>query len=257
MLRSHLLSERRVNSVARKKIIFVIVEGPSDDEALGLLLEKIFSSSTVFVYITHGDITSKPGMDPSRILDTVGDLVKGYAKSNHLSKSHFQEIVHISDTDGAFIPDENIVEDLEATKVEYTLSEIRTANVKGIKQRNALKSLCLNRLSKTRTIWGIPYRMYYMSCNLDHVLHDKQNSTDEEKESDALTFAKRYRRDVDGFVRFIAASDFSVTSNYAESWNFIAQGLHSLERHTNLGLCLMGAKEDCPENNAQHKETSV
>lgn len=80
MLRSHLLSERRVNSVARKKIIFVIVEGPSDDEALGLLLEKIFSSNTVFVYITHGDITSKPGMDPSRILDTVGDLVKGYAK---------------------------------------------------------------------------------------------------------------------------------------------------------------------------------
>ena len=62
--------------MARKKIVFVIVEGPSDDEALGVMLEKVFSSNTVFVHITHGDITSKPGTDPSRILIAVGDIVK-------------------------------------------------------------------------------------------------------------------------------------------------------------------------------------
>lgn len=62
--------------MARKKIVFVIVEGPSDDEALGVMLEKLFSSSAVFVHITHGDITSKPGADPSRILIAVGDIVK-------------------------------------------------------------------------------------------------------------------------------------------------------------------------------------
>ena len=158
MLKSRLLLERQVNTVARKKIVFVIVEGPSDDEALGVLLEKVFNSSTVFVYITHGDITSKPGTDPSRILAVVGDLVKGYAKSNHLNNTHFQEIIHLTDTDGAFIPDESVVEDPSATKAQYTLTEIRTANVEGILIRNALKSQCLNRLSGAQKIWGIPYQ---------------------------------------------------------------------------------------------------
>ena len=250
MLKSRLLLERQVNTVARKKIVFVIVEGPSDDEALGVLLEKVFNSSTVFVYITHGDITSKPGTDPSRILAVVGDLVKGYAKSNHLNNTHFQEIIHITDTDGAFIPDESVVEDPSATKAQYTLTEIRTANVEGILIRNALKSQCLNRLSGAQKIWGIPYQAYYMSCNLDHVLHDKQNSSDEEKEKNALAFAKRYRQDVDGFIKFIAESDFSVTSNYVESWNYIKQGVRSLERHTNLGLCLTSATEVDAESDA-------
>ncbi len=89
-----------------------------------------------------------------------------------------------------------------------------------------------------------------MSCNLDHVLHDKQNSSDEEKEKNALAFAKRYRQDVDGFIKFIAESDFSVTSNYVESWNYIKQGVHSLERHTNLGLCLTSATEVDAESDA-------
>ena len=250
MLKSHLLLERRVNTVARKKIVFVIVEGPSDDEALGVLLEKIFNSSTVFVYITHGDITSKPGIDPSRILATVGDLVKGYAKSNHMNNTHFQKIIHITDTDGAYIPDERVVEDPSATKAEYTLTEIHTASVEGMLNRNAIKSQCLNRLSSTQKIWGIPYQTYYMSCNLDHVLHDKQNSSDEEKEKDALAFAKRYRQDVDGFVKFITESDFSVTSNYIDSWNYIKEGIRSLERHTNLGLCLTAAAETESKNDA-------
>lgn len=89
-----------------------------------------------------------------------------------------------------------------------------------------------------------------MSCNLDHVLYNKQNSSDEEKEKDALAFAKRYRQDVEGFVKFIAESDFSVSSNYVESWNYIKQDVHSLERHTNLGLCLTSAAEAVPQNNS-------
>lgn len=233
--------------MARKKIVFVIVEGPSDDEALGVMLEKLFSSSTVFVHITHGDITSKPGADPSRILITVGDIVKKYANSNYLRNSHFQEIIHITDTDGAYIPNANVVKDPLAQKTKYTLTEIHTSNVEGILKRNSIKSQCINRLSSTRKIWGIPYQIYYMSCNLDHVLHNKQNSSDEEKENDAFIFAKRYKQDIDGFVKFIAESDFSVTSSYIDSWNYIKQDTHSLERHTNFGICLISATKSVSE----------
>ncbi len=85
--------------------------------------------------------------------------------------------------------------------------------------------------------WGIPYQVYYMSCNLDHVLYNKQNSSNEEKEHDAIQFVKKYRNDLDGFIAYISKSCFSVQSNYIDSWNYIKQNLHSLERHTNLGLC--------------------
>ncbi len=77
-----------------------------------------------------------------------------------------------------------------------------------------------------------------MSCNLDHVLYDKMNSSDDEKEKDAIKFAKRYKDDVSGFVKFILCSDFSIKEEYSKSWEYIKDGLHSLERHTNFCICL-------------------
>ena len=83
-----------------------------------------------------------------------------------------------------------------------------------------------------------------MSCNLDHVLYNKQNSSDEEKENDSYAFAKRYKNDVPGFLKFISESSFSVGEDYLSSWKYIQQENHSLERHTNLGLCFILAESD-------------
>ena len=77
-----------------------------------------------------------------------------------------------------------------------------------------------------------------MSCNLDHVLHDKRNSTNDEKESNAFTFAQMYKDDRDGFLDFICKSEFSVTGDYNESWKLMEKDLESLKRHTNLGIGL-------------------
>lgn len=78
-----------------------------------------------------------------------------------------------------------------------------------------------------------------MSCNLDHVLHNKQNSSDEEKENDSYQFVKMYKDDLPEFLKFICESDFSVKSEYRESWEFIKQGKNSLNRYTNLRLCFL------------------
>ena len=37
----------------RKKILFVIVEGPSDDAALGVLLSRFFDSNVVHIHVMH------------------------------------------------------------------------------------------------------------------------------------------------------------------------------------------------------------
>ncbi len=230
--------------MARKKIIFVIVEGPSDEEALGVILNRFYDQNVVHVHIMRKDITSEKGVKPSNIYSKIGDEIRRYARENHFEKKHFQEIIHLVDMDGAYIPDENIVEDEEAVKPVYSETEIHTCNKADIEERNLQKRENIDKLCSCRDICTVPYRVFYMSCNLDHVLYNKLNSSDEEKENDSYQFAKQYRDKISKFVTFIAESDFAVMSGYRESWDYIKQDLHSLERHTNLGLCLKAEREN-------------
>ena len=224
--------------MARRKIIFIIVEGPSDDDALGVIFSRIYDKSTVHVEVVHGDISSERGNNTGNIVGKVGDLLKQYAKSNHYSKSDFLEVIHIMDTDGTFIPDEKVVEDSSLREPRYSLTEICCSNPEQIQSRNKRKSENMDKLSKQNQIWvSIPYRCYYMSSNLDHVLHNLLNCSAEEKEKNALHFVNKYKSSLREFLQFLCESDFSVKTGYRESWDFIKEGLHSLERHSNLGLC--------------------
>ena len=218
----------------RKKIVFIIVEGPADDEALGLMFEKIFSNDRVFVYITHGDITTQYNSDT--IISAIGNLVKGYAKSNHLTCKNFKQIIHVIDTNGAYIPYSAVIDNPTAEEPIYSTTNIQTAHVKNIQARNDRKSNCIDKIVSAKTIWNIPYQAYYMSCNLDHVLYNEMNLSDEDKEIKSIHFARLYKNNIPGFVQFISESDFSVVDDYLRSWRFIKNDLHSLERHTNLGI---------------------
>ena len=233
--------------MASKKIVFVIVEGPSDDEALELFIQRIYNNSA-HVHIVYGDITTDRFTNPSNIVRRIHDMVGKYAKDSHLNlRTHFQQIVHILDMDGAYIPDNAIVYDASKQEAFYSTKCIRVANVQGIIERNKKKRACLDRLSITSSIGGIPYQAYYMSCNLDHVLHDKLNSSDSEKERDSILFARQYKDNLSGFISFISDSSFSVCGEYIKSWNFIKQNLHSLGRHTNFGICIQRALESADD----------
>ena len=220
--------------MTRKKIVCVIVEGPSDDDALGVVFSKFYSKDEVHVEVMHCDITTDFGRTP--IVSKIGNVVKSYA-GHTFKQSDFRQIIHIVDMDGAYIPDENIVEDPDATKPYYSTADIRTCNKVGIENRNRQKRDNLNRLISISQVWKIPYSVFYMSSNLDHALYGKLNSTDDEKEHDAFYFSMKYKNNLPLFIQFISESEFSVCNDYKESWRFIKEALHSLERHTNLGLC--------------------
>lgn len=224
--------------LARRKVVLVIVEGASDETALGIMLNQIYDKDSVHVHIMHGDITTRNGVRSDNIIAKIGDEVRAYAKSQHYSAKDFKQIIHIVDTDGAYIPNENVVEDVNCDRISYESDGIHTSERQGIIDRNKQKTDNLYRLRGTGQIWKIPYRVYYMSCNLDHVLHNKRNSTDEDKENDAYAFAKKYRNDVEGFVDFICESEFSVKGDYKESWVHIEEGMNSIERYSNLGICI-------------------
>lgn len=224
--------------MARRKIVLVIVEGQSDETALGVALNRLFDKDTVHIHIMHGDITTRKGVNSRNVVAKLGKDITAFAHSRHYTAKDFKQIIHIADTDGAYIPDNSIIEDSEDTTVRYEDTGIYTKDAKNIVARNKQKRENLFRLRACGKIWNIPYRIYYMSCNLDHVLHSKRNSTDEEKENDAYAFAVKYKNDLDGFVDFICHSEFSVKGEYKSSWEYIEEEMNSIKRYSNFGICI-------------------
>ncbi|PWJ54793.1 MULTISPECIES: hypothetical protein [unclassified Fibrobacter] len=235
--------------MARKKVVFVIVEGPSDETALGVILSRYFDKDSVYTHVMHCDITTEFDQDTRQkvgsadITKKIAEVIKRWADTNRLKPEHFERIIHIVDTDGAFVAEDYVIQG-DVEKPFYTLTKILCPVRKNIVERNDRKSKNLLRLASTPTIWKVPYNIYYMSCNLDHVLYDKQNSSDSDKENDALEFALHYRDNIPEFVNFITKSDsayrpnteHSLIENYKESWKEIQVGCNSLERRTNFGL---------------------
>lgn len=224
--------------MARKKIVLVIVEGPSDEVALGMALSQVYDKDFIYVHIMHGDITTRRGVSSKNIVAKLGNEVTAYAKSQHYKASDFKQIIHIVDTDGAYIPDDNIMEKENYLDIQYENDGIYTNNKASVMTRNQQKRDNLYRLRSCGIIWTIPYSLYYMSCNLDHVLYDKQNSTDKDKENDAYVFAKKYKGKAEAFKEFICKSPFSVTGDYKGSWDYIEKDLNSVNRYTNLCICI-------------------
>ena len=81
--------------MARKKIVFIIVEGPSDDEALGVLFSRIYKQQEVHVHIMHKDITAEFGSSSENIISAVGNEIKTYANSNHFKNLLLIQMGHL------------------------------------------------------------------------------------------------------------------------------------------------------------------
>lgn len=227
--------------MAKRKVVFIIVEGLSDQDALERYFVKFFNSSQIITKVMYGDITIKAGVNQTNIKSRLGNIVREKLKQDKLTKADVARIIHIVDMDGAYIDDTAVRLDKSCFKPVYSKKCIRTINVESICQRNRQKRENLDALSSNKSgiLKGIPYKVYYMSCNLDHVLYDLQNATDEQKEELSLNFSEKYidNDNIDRFIQFICKSKFSRIDSYEASWQFIKQDKHSLERYSNVGLC--------------------
>ena len=103
--------------------------------------------------------------------------------------------------------------------------------------RNKQKGVILYKLRRTGKINGIPYRIYFNSCNLEHVLYQElKNFTDEEKQILSDDFAERYEGKVDEFIEFISDPILAVPGTYQKTWDYIEKDRNSLNRHSNMHL---------------------
>lgn len=149
--------------------------------------------------------------------------------------------MHIIDTDGAFIPDELIQEDTDCRQIVYSENSIRCISKKNLIRRNHIRQQNLQKLFDTHNIGGLSYSVYYMSSNLEHVLHNRINLTDEEKEELSYEFAEICAEQPEYFIQLMTSQTVFIDGSYRESWDFIKSGKHSLERHSNLALCFHGS----------------
>ncbi|WP_333651876.1 hypothetical protein [Lacrimispora sp.] len=217
-----------------KKVLLFLVEGPSDEAAIGTIIKEYFEAEQVQFLVVHGDITVRDYVSTDKILTKINELVNKVKSIYGYKTADFLRIIHLTDSDGVFIPDEH-VHKANVESIEYYEDRMETSSVKNTLDRNHRKKEILFKLHRTGKIGTIPYRIYYNSCNLEHVLFgDQKDFTDDQKEELSDGFAEQYEGRVNDFVKFISSSEIAVPGNYQETWKYMEEGLNSLKRATNM-----------------------
>ena len=222
--------------MGEKKVILFIVEGASDEAALGSIMKEHFSGNEVQFVVVHGDTTSKDYVSNDNILKKIKEQTEIVKSKYRYKKEDFIKIIHITDTDGVYISEADVRE-ADVKEVQYYEDHIEAKNVQKIIERNKQKGDILYKLRKTAKIDGIPYRIYFNSCNLEHVLYGQlKDYSHEEKQKLSDDFAERYEGKADEFIIFISDPVVAVSETYQKSWDYIEKDSNSLKRHTNMQL---------------------
>lgn len=220
-----------------KKIVLFIVEGITDELSLSLILSKIVANYSVQFHLINRDITADFSSSCQNILTKInGEVKKFLAQNNGIKKTDIKEIIHLVDIDGAFIREEFIVDDPKCKKTFYETDCIRTNKRDLIVGRNSRKSSILNRLYKTEEVAGTPYRVFFFSCNLEHILHNNPNTLDSKKSKVAYEFTDRYAGRENDFISYISDNDFAIEGDYKNTWEFIKEDFNSINRYCNFHL---------------------
>ena len=219
-----------------KPTVLFIVEGSSDETALEKILKKIYKHKDINFSVTGGDITSDKSITIKNVEDKIYDIVNAFLKDKKFTKSNIIQVVQIFDTDGTYISNDYI-EFGDSAKFEYTPTTIKCKYKQNVIDRNESKSKIMNYLLSLADIKGISYDKYFMSCNLDHALYNKQNLDKDLKQENADAFYETFKDAPKSFIEFLKKDVVNgVPESYPNSWIYIKQELHSLERHTNLNI---------------------
>ena len=188
--------------------------------------------------VVNGDITGDYEVTTEEnIYDKLKTIIKEYKEEKKIYDSDILKIVHIIDTDGAFIDDRYIVFH-QSDEILYTNSKIRTNHVDKVIKKNTLKKAVVNKLIHTKTIKNIPYEIYFMSCNLDHVLFDEPNQKDYDKKRKALEYADSlFGKEIE-FLTLLESNVIKHYNDYFTSWEDIYNGKNSLRRASNFNCYL-------------------
>jgi hypothetical protein len=214
-----------------KQIVLIIVEGISEKNALEGILKVILQKENAIELVVYdGDILTS--LNP---IEKIIQKCKETLSINGFLASDIITIVQISDLDGCYIDDMKIIKKISGS-IKYTETTIECIEVDSIVARNQNKRNSIDILRATTEISldeeSIPFKLYYNSCNLEHVLYDQKTLNKKQKTAKAIAFALEYdTREID-FIPFIEAHKLSKEED--DLWEYIKIDNNSLQKSSTL-----------------------
>ena len=115
-----------------KKVLLFVVEGPSEELAFGVLFDRLFADQRVMFDVVRGDITTRAprarvqrGGEPNARNRLQNQIVEHIERQPYGWKDLLR-IVHIVDTDGAFVDDSCVKEEPDAQGIRYAVDHMTT-----------------------------------------------------------------------------------------------------------------------------------
>lgn len=228
------------------KIILFLVEGKSDQRSLALTMHRLLSD--VDFRIVRTDITSDYDTTKENVEEKIFEQISFFLAENpSIRITDISHVIQIADTDATFIDDDMVEFDSNHEDAYVENNKILTSDPIGIRERNKRKAEVLKALSAKRIISDksrinncsedkivkLKYRIYYMSCDLEHVLHNKTNCSKEEKIELSEDFRRLSARNIDCLRDIIFAPNIDNSTSYDESWKYI-MGNNSIKRKSNF-----------------------
>ncbi|WP_026907578.1 hypothetical protein [Paucisalibacillus globulus] len=227
-----------------KRVVLLIVEGDCEETLLYDRLRDVYKQHEIRFDVQRGDIFFSFENSRTPIKNIVGDRVRQYLKERKFKESDIVSVLHIVDTDGCFISNNKVcVNESQTESTFYYLDKISVNSEiqkQHIIQRNEKRSRNIRTMYTANSILNgkIPYRVYYFSRHLEHVIFNDPNpigATKLEKVEEYIDCLqnpieeelKKYMPDLEGS---------SLEELYIESWNKIIINETSLNRGTNVPL---------------------
>lgn len=230
-----------------KKILIFIVEGLHDEKELNTIFHTPqfahYREKYDLAYLPQRkDITTDKLYSEKNILKKLNDVVSDFRRNganygyfNNIRVDQIHEVIQIVDLDGAFIPRKSVVRG-GTQDFFYEPDQITTLNVDGAVGRNKKKAAILTKLLSVSQVGNIPFSIYYVSRDMDHVLFNKPNASKDDKRHDEESFSRLCNENPEIIDKTIFAEGIGAEGTYEESWLFIKEQCNSLKRHTNINL---------------------
>lgn len=244
-------------TLAKKKAIVLIVEGPTDQMILEPL-ERLIDNHRFKIKVIGGDSYTdilNQKIPPKNI---VGKIMKSVMEETKFTQKDIALVMQLVDTDGAFFSEDSFIVDSTAEPIEgktysYSFSEnaVKLQNMqakqslyKRWKQKgDILKALCKGiKYSQSK----IPYYLYFNSINLEHVTSN-QILSDNDKDDAALRFVESINGDINKLIDFFASK--CPYESYAQSWSDIVSDKNWHNSKSNIHFLIkeiIRTEEDSP-----------
>ena len=259
----------------KPKCVMILTEGPSDRAALTAFFTDLYSmvDEDIEVFFPllreeslsedgdidvhyNGDITSRNGVTPENVLPMLLKMfihpeLKKHPAYEYPASVH--EVIHLVDIDGVYLDDDRIIEagPEETRELPFYDDQNHTVIVRdrnAIIHRNQRKRENLAKLVETKKLRITmakdensarekPYRVFFFSSNLDHVLFGKANNVSYNKVRDARDFSNDfYGEPLKLASYFVNHASAASEKSYRDSWTALSEEHASIEARTNINL---------------------